>query len=414
MSRSIVSLLMGCATAMAMAQSPPLHPDPRVDLNAGYGQQLTLHGNFDHQANTLPNELPLAILRGGFLNHDLRQRSAEPLWGHGNTAGAIIEGGLQWIGAACWGGRHQWRPLLRFEDHWLSSTRFTADQYDLTFFGNAKYENRTAALSPSGFEQVRYQTIGGGLAHDSSGTQLRIDLVRGQHFTTLDVRSADLFTAVDGRVLRTTLSGDYIASDTTGRGFDRTHGLGAAFSGRWVFQLGTRRPVGFTVGVEDLGFIAWDANSVRIRKDTLIDYTGWHVQNLFALDGVLVSETALMDTFGLHYEKGRVMRATPYRVYIEAHTQLGAGWRIGVAADHRYMTGYLPQAGVQLSRVFGTRTMVGTSLSHGGFGRFMIGLAAKRRFGNHVQVSICTTQVAALWDERAHGLGLQLGVNLGF
>ncbi len=414
MRRGWLSLVTGLVVLHGSAQSPLLPQDLRVDLNPGYRNVLSLHGTVDYNANTVANELPLAIYRGGFLDRSLRQRTSDKLKASGNTAGYLIEGSLQWTGAACLGKWHRWRPLVQVAYHDLSGASFTKDQYDLAFFGNAMFEERTAALSPSRYERVRYQTIGFGLMYDSTGSQLRIDLVRGQSFTALDVRSADLFTGADGRVLRTSITGDYFASDTAGGGLDHTNGLGAALSGRWTFPGDAQRPFRFTIGVEDLGFIAWDPNSVRISKDTLISYEGWRVENLIALEGVLINEEAALDTFGLRYRHGSVLRPTPFRAYVEATFRMSTNWRLGLAVDHRYLTGYVPQATLQASHVLGTRTMLGASVSYGGFGGFRMGIAAKHRFGRHVLVSLSTPQLPGFFDGRVSGLGVLVGTSIGF
>lgn len=414
MSRAWVSCCF-CAFALhGMGQDVQLPRDARVDLNTGFRNVISADGTADYNASTVLNELPLAIRNGGSLGRDLRQRSADRSRSTGNSAGYILHGRVEWTGAACWGKRSTLRPLVNVAYHEQSGLSFTADQFNVAFFGNAAYQERTAQLSPSGFERIRYQTIGAGIMQDSTGSFLRVDLVRGQSLVALDVRSAELFTGADGRVLRTSFTGDYFASDTAGSGFDRTNGLGAALSGRWAITTNGKRPIRFGIGVDDLGFIAWNPNTVRISKDTLFSYEGWRVESLFALDNVFVNEETVVDTFGLRYRNGSVTRLTPFHAYMDANMALNDHWRIGLAVEHRYLTGYIPQATVQASRVIGQRTMLGASVSYGGFGGARFGLAAKRRLGKHVLVSFSTPQVPALFSGRVSGLGLLFGTSIGF
>lgn len=397
-----------------MGQDLLLPRDARVDLGNDLRNIISLQGVFDYNANTVFNELPLAILQGGYLEREPRQRSSDRLKQTDNTAGYVFQSRLQWTGVL-WRSMSHWRPLIGVAWHEQSGLSFTADQFDVAFFGNAAFQERTAKLSPSGYEQVGYQTIGAGMMNDSTGSFVRIDLVRGRSFAALDVRSAELFTGADGRVLRTSLTGDYFANDTAnGGGFDRTNGLGAALSGRWTHETKGRRPVRFGAGVDDLGFITWNPNSVRIRKDTLFSYEGWRVENLFALDNVFVNEEAVLDTFGLHYQRGSVTRLTPFHAYADVSISLTDRWRIGLAVDHRHLPGYIPQVTAQGSRVLGERTMLGASVSYGGFGAVRFGLAVKRRFGKNVLLSLSTPQVPGLVSTRASGLGLLFGLGVGF
>lgn len=413
MSRYVLFFPLMLAGLLSSGQ-PTLPHDPRVDLNTGYRNLIQATAQFDYNANTLLNELPLAIYRGGYLDRALRHRSADALNEKHNSAGYIIEGGLQWTGAACWERRPGWRPLIKVGYHDLAGLSFTEDQYQLAFFGNAAYEGRTAVLAPSAYTQVRYQSIGGGVLDAASGSFVRLDLLRGQSFAAVDAEWASLYTGDDGRVLRSALLGEYQASDTSGGGIDRTNGLGAAVSGKWVFTTKGDRPVRFGMGMDQLGFIAWNGNTVNITKDTLIRYEGWQVDNLFALDDVIVNEETVIDTFGLRYERASAIRLTPFRAYAEASMPLNTDWQIGLSAEHRHLPGYIPQVTALASRIVGKRTLLCGTLGYGGFGSARLGLAAKRRFGEHMLVSVSTPQVAGFFTGRVRGLGLVFACSVGF
>lgn len=391
-----------------------LPPDRTVDLNEGYRNKIEVTGLFDYNANTVYNELPLAILRGGYLPHDLRQRSLQQLHARRNRIGQVLQARVQWTGAACWGKRQRWRPLVSVAHHVQSGLSFTADAYDLAFFGNASFQGRTAILGPSGYTQVRYQTIGAGLTDAHSGSYVRLDLVRGGSLSVVEVDWATLFTGIDGQVLRTNVLGNYSASDTAGRDIGRHNGLGAALSGRWSFRIRPDQKVQFNADLEDLGMVVWNDRSVRIAKDTTIRYEGLRVNDLFALDAMIVNEATVLDTFGLRYSHGEIRRMLPFHASLEAVIPIAVRWRLSVQAEHRHLPGYLPQATTHLSRTIGQRTMVGASVSYGGFGGLRAGLAVKHRLGEHLLVCLSSPQVPAFLLPRARGAGLLLGINLGF
>ncbi|MGV3636583.1 MAG: hypothetical protein ACO1NQ_02945 [Flavobacteriales bacterium] len=387
--------------------------DARVDINPGFRNTFALSGLFDYNANTVDNAFPLAILQGGFVQRDLRQRASEGLKERGNSAGFVLGGRVQWTGAACWTQHPNWRPIISVAHHEQSGLSFTADQFDLTFFGNSNFQERTAVLAPSAYHQIRYQTVGAGVLDQTSGSYVRLDVFRGQSMARADVRWASLFTGADGRVLRSALLGDYVASDTAGSGFDRTNGLGAGLSARWAFTARRGPGIRYGLAVEDLGLIVWNKNSVQVDKDTLIRYQGWQVQNLFALDAVLVNEQAVVDTFGLGYRSGRVAQLTPFRLSADLSLPLNDRHRLVVLVEHRHLPGFIPQLTAQVSRVLGTRTMLGASLGYGGFGGVRLGASAKRRIGEHVLITLSTTQLPGLLTTRVKGIGMLVGVSVG-
>ncbi|MBL7953879.1 MAG: hypothetical protein JNJ91_02490 [Flavobacteriales bacterium] len=407
-----VACIAGLIACEALGQAT-LPFDARVDLNPGFRNKLALSGLFDYNANTVRNGFPLALLQGGFLERDLRSSVSDRLKEKGNTAGLVLAGRLQWTGAACWSKHPGWRPIVSIAQHEQSGLSFTADQFDLTFFGNSSFQERTAALAPSSYQQIRYQTIGGGVLDQSSGSFVRLDVIRGQSMARADVRWATLFTGADGRALRSALLGDYVASDTAGSAFDRTNGLGGALSAHWGFTPRWNQAVRFSVGVEDLGLIVWNKHSVEVEKDTLIRFVGWQVENLFALDAVLVNEQAVVDTFGLGYRVGRITQLAPFRLSADVSLPLNDRHRLDVLLEHRHLPGYIPQLSVQGSQVTGSRTMLGATLSYGGFGGLRLGFAAKRRFGEHVLVTLSTPQLAGFITTGVSGIGMFVGVSIG-
>lgn len=389
--------------------------DPRLGLGDGSYNVFILEGLADYNANTVYNELPLALRNGGFIERDLRQRTSDALTDGRNALGYLFESRLEWRGAPCIPHLPSWRPMIAVAFHDLAGTRFTKDQYDLAFFGNSAYQNRSAILAPSAFEQVRYQTAGAGLQHHPSGSFIRLDLVRGQSLSAVDVRWASLFTGEDGRVVRTSLLGDYIASDTSGGGLDRTNGSGASFSGRWNYRLPrTDRPWTVSIGLDDLGFVVWNANTVNIEKDTVIRYTGWDVPNLFAVDDALVNEETVLDTFGLRYAKGEAMRLLPFRVTVSLTTLFDDRWSLGVGLEHRHLPGFIPQITGLASYLLSTRCTLGATIGYGGFGAWRFGLSARHRFGRHFLAGLSTPQVHGFLFGRARGLGLMADLTFAF
>lgn len=403
------------STFQGMAQNVQLPTDSVVDLSLWWSNSITVLGAADYNANTVFNELPVGIFKGGDLSRSIRERSLNVLNGEQNTVGYAAEGRLTWVGSFCTAERGKWRPMISIAHHELGGLHFTKDQYALTFFGNAAYENRTAELAPSGFEQIRYQTFGIGTRHRANGSMVRLELVRGNAFSSVDISNATLFTAIDGRALRTDVTGEYYASDTAGGGLDRTNGLGAALTGQWntSFKIGNRQ-LRSGIGVEDLGFVAWNNRSVAIKKDTLITYEGWQVDNIFALDDVIIGKDVVLDTLGLRYRSGSVTRLLPFRAHLMVGMDLGNTGHLALSVDQRYIVGYVPHLSILASRRFGQHTQLGAVASYGGFGALRIGLAAKQRIGKHVLLQLSTPHVPGFFMARTRGIGLAFGAEFAF
>lgn len=415
MSRRFLLIAWSLAWLPAWGQTLFRMSDPRVAPQDSSHHVILWEGLADYNANTVLNELTLALRQGGAIGRDLRRRTGDALRQGRNTVGYLFESRIEWRGPRCIPGLPSWSPMFALAHHDLAGVLFTRDQYELAFFGNSAYQERTATLAPSALEQIRYQTAGAGLVHGPSGSFIRLDLVRGQSLASVDVRGAELFTGEDGRVLRTSLQGDYIASDTSGGGLDRTNGSGVAIAGRWEYRLPrSARPMVASIGVEDLGFMVWNANTVRIAKDTVIRYTGVAVSNLFSLEDALVDQDALLDTFGLRYSKGEVVRLLPFRATASLTTLFPDRWTLGVGVEYRHVPGFIPQATLLASFRLGGRSTLGGTLGYGGFGGMRFGITARHRFGKHVLAGLSTPQVHGLIWGRARGAGLMMDISCAF
>lgn len=416
MSRAVVLLAAAISALTASAQFPILPLDSVVDEPGGWTNRIAVEGSVDYNANSIYNELPLALYQGKFLERDLRERSLETVEAKNrNSAGHILQARLSWTGPDSLFGHPHWRPLVSVAHQDQMGTRFSDDLYQVTFFGNASFEGERADLGPSAFTQIRYQTIGAGIVDGRSGSYVRLDFVNGQSIAQADAEWAGVFTGTDGRVLRASILGDFFQSDTAGSELGRTNGVGLAISGRWATMIErTARPIDLAFEVKELGFARWNGNAVRIEKDTVIAFEGFEVANIFDLGDVLLGEEQLRDTFGLQYSTGGFTSVLPFQVSAAAGIDISRSWHGTFTVDQRYLPGYVPQLSLSASRRLGMRALLGASLNYGGFGGLRLGLATRIRVFDRVLLSIGTPHVLGFALGSTRGAGLAFGVSVGF
>lgn len=402
-----------CSATHVRAQVDHLHVDSMVDRGHDWKNRIEISASLDYNANSLYNELTYAIWNGEFLDRDLRQRSLDAMKER-NSVGFDRSFRISWVGAKGILGLPDWRPLVSAADHDIMGTRFTPDVYELTFFGNAGFEGQRADLGPSAHTHVRYLSVGTGISHGPSGSFVRLDLLQGRSLEQVNIRWAGVYTAEDGRVIRATVLGEYHLSDTAGSEFGRNNGMGAAISGGWNKVLPRTGATTLSVALEDLGFIQWNDNSLRLSKDTVIEFLGWDVANILDLDNVIIGEEQLIDTLGLRYDPGSFTTLTPFLVTVSVQKPLASGWSAGAEVRQRYLPGFIPQVTVFTSRRFGTRSLLGANLSYGGFGSLRFGVAGRMRFGDRVWFSLATPNLTGFLLGTTRGYGVQGGLTVGF
>lgn len=413
MSRKLYTLLGTMATSALLGQLPALPADSVVDGNGRWRHSLQLEAWGLYNANTLYNELLGGLWRGDELDRAIRERSADALKGR-NSLGYDLGARVTWTGAPGLFGKTDLRPLISVGHTEQLGLRFTEDLYRTTFFGNAAYEDRTAELGPSAFTQMRYQSIGAGIHHARTGSYVRLDLLIGQYYASADIAQADLYTGIDGRVIRADLDATYQMSDTAGSEWGRNNGAGAALSAGWNYAIGKDERTRIGLRVYDLGFIRWNDEARSLTKDTLIEFQGFEVVNVLDLDNVILGEDQLLDTLGIRYRPGNFTKASPFLLAVELERNWENGWYAGLRVQQRYIPGYVPHVVVSAAKRVSDRALLGTNVAYGGHGGLLLGLGARCRLGNGIWVDLSTPNVLGFALGKTRGIGLSAGLSFGF
>lgn len=404
-------LLLACLFVVALARAQDANAPEEVDPDCGcvihtYAHQFSLDLTALYDASALRNDLAKGLWLGRDLDRTMRERSATTSEGPAR-AGYLLEGRLTYAWDIPLFGYDRVRARLGVAFHDVMGVRYANDLYQVTFFGNEAYENRTAALGPSAVMQIRYQTVGIGIEERKDRSFLRIDLVNGSRLHSAVLRTADLYTAPDGRFLDLMLDGDYVTSDT-GRTGAFSNGLGMAISGEWRKSfLVSGRKAYWSVGVEDLGVIGWNSGSQHVYHDAPVHYEGIRVSDVLDLDGALVGRRAWQDTLGLGFRSGPTVQPLPTRAYATLRIPGPHFMIYELQADVRNLPGYLPYGDLSATHRFG-RNLGRLDVSYGGFGGWRAGLGLTRMLPAGWSLGLRTTNVIGALSDQARGLSALL------
>lgn len=409
MSRALSTLLF-LVVLSAPAQWAELPLDSMVDRLADRNGNIQFQAWAEVSSNTVYNEMLFKLAGGGFLDRDLRNRSRDALRGR-NSVGADIGARMSWTGRTGFLGRDGLRPHIAVGTRQVLGVRFTKDVFDLVFFGNASFEDRTAVLGGSAHTSMNYQTLGAGVASRDQRSFVRLDVVNGRNLSASELSKADVFTAMDGRLLDAAVNGTYWNSDTARGPMAWQKGAGLSLNGRYAFRTDHNGlPVEVTVGVQDLGVVWWNNGSVRLERDTVIAFEGLQVDDIFDLDGVLSSGEQLLDTFGLRYQRGAFATVLPFRVELGMNITLQNGWYTGFLLQQLNLPGHALHFTAFGAKRFGERTMAGAELSTGGWGGIRLGGRVRHRVAERLWLGSGIAHLPGLVTSRTRGLGGQFSV----
>ena len=409
MNRVSVLLVSALVPLLSIAQIGILPYDSLIGLHTDH--TITIEGWADYNSSSVYNELPWNIYRGGYIDHELRERSRAVL-NDRNSVGYDVGIRLHWIGRDSLFGWANSRPIVSIGYRNTMGATFSRDVFGIAFFGNAQYEDQTAYLSPSAHRQMSWQSVGFGIQRDRSF--IRLDLLRGRSLNASELRTAEVYTAPFGQEFQVVMDAEYWRSDTAGGDQEHTNGIGAAISGRWHMPITIAgKNSSIAVSVDDLGVMQWNVNAVRIERDTSFVFDGLEVENIFDLDDVLIGEEQLIDTFGLNYMRESFATLTPFRVAASLEFPINDQWQSRLTVDHRHLPGYIPQAVLSASRRFSDRALIGISAAYGGFGVLRFGLAARIRFGEFALLELGSMHVPGFFLGNTRGAGAHVSLSIG-
>ncbi|MBP8822480.1 MAG: hypothetical protein KBH07_02405 [Flavobacteriales bacterium] len=398
--------VLGLLPSLAVAQV-----DSAVVQTAHWSHRLTITSEAGYDSNVLDNALVWGLVQGENLSRDTRLHGLEAL-GSNNRLGLAVQGTATLTWQDNLFGWENWMPRISLSHRDLLGIRFTKDAYDLTFFGNAPFEDRVANLGPSAFEQVTFQTLAFGMEHRTTGTFLEAGVVNGMHLNTGKLNQADLYTAPDGRFLNLELDGHYERSDTAENQLSK--GLGLVINLQWSHRFhGLGGVQKLTCSATDVGFVVWGPRSLSASKDSSIHFEGMRVENIMDLEGLILDEHRLQDSLGLGYSPGGTTKLLPAR--FAAELQFGPLLTLRsarqqqafvVSVDQLVLPGHLPHASLRWNTALFHVLMATVGVSNGGSGGLRAQTGLEAAIGQHLQLGVALPNVIGLFSDQANGKAL--------
>jgi hypothetical protein len=285
---------------------------------------------------------------------------------------------------------------------------FTADAFRLGFQGNKQFRGAHADLSSSNFNSITYQKFGVGLFKKETLSGIRLSLVNGQRFSRVDVNEADLYTSFSGDSLSLTYKGDYYQSDTTFNSFGNGNGIGAAIDADWNLSLEDGKGY-LSISFRDLGFVVWNKNTLHYSADTVFNYTGFQLEDLF--DDELGQTAgwqfpALEDTLGYNQEQKTHFQWLPASVDVSLRRRNTDNDFFELGVNVRPQTGYIPQLYGAYSYFTNPKTLVSARFRYGGYGGLRFGASVEKWIGNNWYLALITEDVPGFVLNNMKGRGL--------
>ncbi len=371
-------------------------------------------------SNAITGAMQYAMIRNLYIDRDTRNKMLDRA-SVNNRYGLVTTGSVFFAHAidSLFGKDVKLNYFVQIADRQENNSIYSADMLNLLLFGNASYAGKTAVMNDFSLLNLRYQqyqfgflasidtihTIGFGAA-----------FLSGEQFIRAETSDFSLFTSETGDLLRLQIQGEANMSDTGNTGFLKYNGWGLSLDlfYRVKFNFTPNRENGgyFKAELNDLGFIKWHGTSEKLRFDTIYDYSGIEIDNIFDPAGNDYSPGNILDSISTT-EKSEYTLYIPATLRMEIGHNFGKG-RFALGGFYRFNANFSPyfygKAGIQFNDFLGANAII----NYGGYGSFGMGMELMIDAGDfHIAAGSWNLE-GILFPRSAGGQQLYFMVNFDF
>ena len=278
--------------------------------------------------------------------------------------------------------------------------QFSDDLFKFTFDGNKQFAGKSIEIGGTNYNYFKYQQINLGLInHKTIDDKLAkegviFSIITAQEHKAITVPNGSIFTEELGKEIDVDLNYLYNSSDTANKGIGAFNGFGVStdlFS-EFILKNGDK----VYLGLEDLGFIYWNSNSLEIAADSSFHFEGIVVDNIFDLNDTLlgsISKDSILNNISTTNKQGDYSIALPTALNINYTKELNEKWKISVGIYHKILSNYFPLISSNYYYYFNKKFVAKAHISYGGYGKLNTGLAFAKSFSKYIDVFIGTNNL---------------------
>lgn len=366
--------------------------------------------NAGWHSNSLEREMMDKLLFGGHIEGALIARQADRARDFMRLGGGYDANLRFWIMRDSIWHRKDWGWQVQLQSRAHLDVAMPTDLFRIAFQGNSpNYLDRTANFDETWADLAIYQKFGLGLVHKPTQSGFVLSAVNGQQFERLHLTQGALYTSASGDSLAVMGKGTWLRSDTSTLGFGTGNGIGVALDGVLNLPLKASKGV-VSIGVQDLGFVAWNDATQRAQIDTLWSFTGVDISQLINDSAQVWPQ--LDESLYSSNETGRRNRWLPGMVYTRLMHQVRSRDFVDVTLMFRPINAFVPQFSLGYHYRLPGSALIGANVTYGGYGAVRFGISAEKWFGDSWFASLAADDVYGLISQR--GLGMSAAVRVTY
>lgn len=385
---------------------------------------LGISAGFTAKSNSFPNNFYTQFYQGGYLTDAVKKEGLKDLKSS-NRFGADVDAGIyfkQRLDTVC--KQTGWSYTIRLAERRHLSLKMSDDFFNVGFFGNAMYENKTAHLGDFNLNFISYQQAGIGLEkvikrkeqiHQIGFTG---NFINGRNAQQASIDRAELYTATDGEYLDLDFKGNYNKTDSLKNNqIIPNISKGKGFSFDFYYQLETKSKNKLQISISDFGYIYWKNPSIAYNYDTLVHFEGITIPSLISINDSLIkmSTDSIKNSFEKSENKSfKTVLPAWFQVHY-THYLIPQKLAITCGAKYRFNDVYIPFVYLGTSYNFTAKSNATFSVGYGGYGQFNYSLFLNQKIGKQFYIGIGSNQIEGLvLPKKANGQSVQVALKTWF
>ena len=342
---------------------------------------IDVSGSAGWQSNALERQMVEKLAFGGYIDRDLINRQSERIDDFLRASAGYETQIRFWLMRDTLFANRPWAWQAQIENHRELSLAVHGDFYNLVFKGNnPDYLGTDAQIGETWFDAAAFQKIGFGMVHKPTLSGFVVSLVNGQSFERFYLTDGFVFTSESADSVSVSAQGTRYSSENLGASLGSGYGIGAALDAH--FNLPLKEAKGFvSVGVRNLGFVAWNQSSLTRSIDTLYTFTGVNIADAISDENNALPEFS--DSTLFTTETGQLTRWLPGYAWTRLMHSIGDRDFFEIEMVFRPVNAFIPQFSAGYHYRLRGRALIGATAVFGGFGNLRFHASAEKWMGRH-------------------------------
>lgn len=335
--------------------------------------QLQFESNIDLSSNVIRSDFIRAFYNGSFIDSELKDNTSSNLRDINRLGLDLKLGSTIYTNDTLF---KDFRMSFGVSHRQFLASTFSADFFNLIFYGNAGFENQEANLNGLTFRTMSYQSIDFGIYKKSGDDIFSISLgiLKGSQYAHLKTEDANLFTGSNGSNISFTANGFLDLSDTSNTSVTAYNGTGVKID--FLYQKKTYDAI-YGIKLSDVGVMAFNNQSIHYEIDTMYQFNGIEIDNLLSpSDSILTLETDL-DSLAPQAVNQSIFISTPGRLTFYFKNQITKKSSLFVSVDKLFTHAYTMNVSADYTYELSKSFKPSAHLGYGGFTNEHFGIGFK-------------------------------------